>query len=205
MTTWETLTVLAVPILFAVGLVGCGSDSSPPSASNSTREVVVSTPISTTTRPTTSTTTRPAMSTSATTTTVFLGPSTTQPAADPGTVATDPELGVQAHWSVDPAFSVADTDTTVHLFVRPLECAGDTERIPLRPGVRVVAGEIRITIDLTPLPKTDMGNASCTDPILPVVVDLGMPIDGRPLVDATCLLGGNRYAPNPHDLCVQRP
>ena len=181
----------------AVSLVGCGNDSSSTSASNPKRNVAVSTAVSTTTRP--------ATSTSATTTTAFLGPSTTQPAADPGTLATDPEPGVQTHWFVDPAFPIADVDTTVHLFVRPFECAGDTERIPLRPGVRVVAGEIRITIDLAPLPDPDLGHGNCTDPTFPVVVDLGMPIDGRPLVDATCLLGGNRYVSNPHDLCVQRP
>ncbi|MEO6627152.1 MAG: hypothetical protein ABIP03_01145 [Aquihabitans sp.] len=194
---------LAAVVAMAVGLVGCGTTSEPSSQGGTTTEAVSSTLASSTASAPTSTA-APAAAAS-TTTTVFLGPPTTQPAADPGTPATDPEPGVQSPWFIDPAFSVTDTDTKVHVFVRPFECAGDTERVPLRPGVRVVDGEIRITINLAPPSEPDMGGRQCTDPTFPVVVDLGMPIGGRPLVDATCLLGGTRVGPNSHALCVQRP
>lgn len=136
-------------------------------------------------------------------TTAPIVPQDTQASPDPGTTSTEAEPGSPAHWFIDPAVPVSDTDTTLHVLVRSLECDGTVERRPLRPGVRVVDGEIRITIDLTPL--TGSPNQACTDRTFPAVVDLGMPIGGRPLVDETCLHGGSRWGPNPHEWCVERP
>ncbi len=180
----------AVPLaIAALALSGCGREGVAAPAGPST--------------PATGATPATAPRSTASTTTIDVGPSTTQPPADPGTTATDPEQGVLAHWSLDPAFPVADTDSKVHVLVGPYECSDDTPRTPLRPGVRVVGGEIRITIDVSPLPA--VSGRMCTDPTFPAVVELGTPINGRPLVDASCLLTGSRAGPTPAELCIQRP
>jgi len=176
----------------ALTLVGCESDARSTAATDLERKSADTA---------TATLIEPARP--STTTTAHLGPTTTQPDPDPGTTATNPEPGAWGQWSLDPAVPASDSDTSVHVLVGPYECAGNMPPTPLHPGVRVSDGEIRITINVAPTPEGV--ERTCLDLTSPVVVDLGMPIDGRPLIDASCLLTTTRAGPTAPGICVERP
>ncbi len=164
----------------ALVLAGCGDDTGA-AGSNSSGD---------------STTTTTAPATSTTTTTAAPATSTTVPSAD--------APPVPVFWTLDPAFPISDTDSSVHVLLRPMECVGDVDREPMPAEVEVVDDEIHITAFVRAV-EEPTGARVCSERTFPTVVDLGTPIDGRALVDSSCLVGGSRAGSNPHEWCVQHP
>ena len=100
-----------------------------------------------------------------------------------------PEGLNRVNWRVDPEFGLDPASTTIHLLATEGECAsGQAMEDRLRsPQVVITDGEVRITLAADPPPgdsHTCQGN-----PEQPAVIELGIPLGDRAVVDGLTVLG----------------
>jgi hypothetical protein len=92
-------------------------------------------------------------------------------------------------WRIDPEFGLDPASTTIRLLATERECAsGQAMGTRLRsPHVVITNGEARITLAADP---PQGGYQTCPgNPEQPVVIDLGMPLGDRAVVDGLAVLG----------------
>ncbi|MBU1492408.1 MAG: hypothetical protein KJ956_00365 [Actinobacteria bacterium] len=92
-------------------------------------------------------------------------------------------------WRVDPEFELDPASTTIHLLAMELECAsGQAMGDRLRsPQVVITTDEARITLAADP-PPGDIQECP-SNPEQSVVIELGMPLGDREIVDGLVVLG----------------
>ena len=100
-----------------------------------------------------------------------------------------PEGLNRVNWRIDPEFGLDPASTMIHLLATEGECAsGQAMGARLRsPHVVITNGEVRITLVADP-PQGDL--QTCPgNPEQPVVIELGMPLGDRAVVDGLAVLG----------------
>ena len=94
--------------------------------------------------------------------------------------------GDPAVWALDPTDLPAESSESFTVLVMRVGCAGGRTGEVLQPTIEASDDEIVITFTVAPV----SGAQDCPgNDIVPIVVDVGEPIDGRRIVDGSCRTG----------------